>query len=58
MSEAEVIIRVNELHKSFGSLHVLQGVGLEVKKREVVVLLGASGSGKRTFLRCLNFLEM
>ncbi|RST77744.1 amino acid ABC transporter ATP-binding protein [Siminovitchia acidinfaciens] len=52
------MIRVNQLHKSFGSLHVLQGVDLEVKKREVVVLIGASGSGKSTFLRCLNFLEM
>ncbi|HBZ11520.1 MAG TPA: amino acid ABC transporter ATP-binding protein [Bacillus bacterium] len=52
------MIRVNQLHKSFGSLHVLRGVDLEVKEREVVVLIGASGSGKSTFLRCLNFLEM
>ncbi|MFD1706177.1 amino acid ABC transporter ATP-binding protein [Siminovitchia sediminis] len=52
------MIRVNNLHKSFGSLKVLQGVDLEVKKSEVVVLIGASGSGKSTFLRCLNFLEM
>lgn len=58
MGETDTIIRVNQLHKSFGSLHVLQGVDLEVKKREVVVLIGASGSGKSTFLRCLNFLEM
>lgn len=58
MSEKDVIIRVNNLHKSFGSLKVLQGVDLEVKKSEVVVLIGASGSGKSTFLRCLNFLEM
>ncbi|VEF46858.1 glutamine ABC transporter ATP-binding protein [Bacillus freudenreichii] len=58
MGEKDTIIRVNKLHKSFGSLHVLQGVDLEVKKREVVVLIGASGSGKSTFLRCLNFLEM
>ena len=58
MKETDAIIRVNQLHKSFGSLHVLRGVDLEVKEREVVVLIGASGSGKSTFLRCLNFLEM
>ncbi|RST58866.1 amino acid ABC transporter ATP-binding protein [Siminovitchia terrae] len=52
------MISVNQLYKSFGSLQVLRGVELEVKEREVVVLIGASGSGKSTFLRCLNFLEM
>lgn len=58
MSGNEAIIRVNQLHKKFGNLHVLRGVNLEVKEREVVVLIGASGSGKSTFLRCLNFLEI
>lgn len=51
------IIRVADLHKWFGMLHVLRGVSLEVAERQVVVLIGRSGSGKSTFLRCLNYLE-
>src|SRR5699024_9549031 len=58
MSKKELVIEINQLHKSFGSLHVLKGVDLEVKESEVVVLIGASGSGKSTLLRCINFLEM
>ncbi len=54
---AEVIIRVEDLHKRFGSLHVLRGINMEVSRGEVVVLIGPSGSGKSTFLRCLNRLE-
>jgi polar amino acid transport system ATP-binding protein len=54
---AEPIVRVDDLHKWFGLLHVLRGVSLSVKPREVVVIIGRSGSGKSTFLRCLNFLE-
>src|SRR5512143_545945 len=54
---AEPIITVEKLHKWFGMLHVLQGVSLSVQPREVVVMIGRSGSGKSTFLRCLNFLE-
>jgi len=54
---AEPIITVDKLHKWFGLLHVLQGVSLSVMPREVVVMIGRSGSGKSTFLRCLNFLE-
>jgi polar amino acid transport system ATP-binding protein len=54
---AEPIITVDKLHKWFGMLHVLQGVSLSVMPREVVVMIGRSGSGKSTFLRCLNFLE-
>ena len=54
---AELIIGVENLHKWFGMLHVLQGVSLSVMPREVVVMIGRSGSGKSTFLRCLNFLE-
>jgi ABC-type polar amino acid transport system ATPase subunit len=54
---AEPIIRVNGLHKYFGPLHVIRGVDLEVMPAEVVVIIGPSGGGKSTFLRCLNFLE-
>ncbi|MGO0059637.1 amino acid ABC transporter ATP-binding protein [Brevibacillus fluminis] len=52
------MIKVRKLAKSFGSLQVLKSIDLEIKKSEVVVLIGASGSGKSTLLRCLNFLEM
>jgi ABC-type polar amino acid transport system ATPase subunit len=51
------VLRVKDLHKSFGALEVLRGVSLEVQRGEVIVLLGASGSGKSSFLRCLNRLE-
>jgi ABC-type polar amino acid transport system ATPase subunit len=54
---AEPIVTVEKLHKWFGLLHVLRGVSLSVMPREVVVMIGRSGSGKSTFLRCLNFLE-
>jgi len=57
LTSAEPIIHVENLHKWFGMLHVLKGVSLAVMPREVVVLIGRSGSGKSTFLRCLNFLE-
>ncbi|WP_281280045.1 amino acid ABC transporter ATP-binding protein [Alteribacter natronophilus] len=52
------MIRVEKLNKSFGDLHVLKDVDLEVYENEVVCLIGASGSGKSTLLRCLNFLEI
>ncbi len=51
------MIKIKNLHKSFGDLHVLKGVDAHIKKGEVVVVIGPSGSGKSTFLRCLNFLE-
>jgi polar amino acid transport system ATP-binding protein len=51
------IVRIQDLHKSFGSLDVLKGVDMEVQKGEVVVILGPSGSGKSTLLRCINRLE-
>jgi len=51
------MIKVRNLHKYFGQLHVLRGVDLSVGSNEVVVLIGPSGSGKSTLLRCLNFLE-
>ncbi|MDO4435809.1 MAG: ATP-binding cassette domain-containing protein [Cardiobacteriaceae bacterium] len=47
-----------DIHKSFGSLEVLKGISLSAEKGDVVSILGSSGSGKSTFLRCLNFLEM
>lgn len=50
-------IRVEDLHKSFGSLEVLKGVSLTAHKGDVVAIIGGSGSGKSTFLRCINFLE-
>lgn len=51
------MIAAKNVHKSFGSLKVLQGIDLQVKEQEVVVIIGPSGSGKSTFLRCLNLLE-
>mgnify|MGYP003970797773 FL=1 len=55
---SEIMIKIENLPKVFGSnLHVLQGINLEVKKGEVIVILGPSGSGKSTLLRCINFLE-
>ena len=56
-SNGEAIVRVENLHKYFGSLEVLRGIDLEVRAGEVVVIFGRSGSGKSTFLRCVNFLE-
>ncbi len=51
------MIKVKNLHKSFGSLQVLKGIDEHIKKGEKVVVIGPSGSGKSTFLRCLNLLE-
>ncbi len=56
-SAAEPILSVRNLHKSFGSTDVLKGISLDIRKGEVVVVLGPSGSGKSTMLRCLNRLE-
>jgi polar amino acid transport system ATP-binding protein len=50
-------IRVNDLHKSFGAHHVLKGVSLDAREGDVVAIIGGSGSGKSTMLRCINFLE-
>ena len=55
--ENNTVIRIEQLEKSFGDLHVLKGINLEVHKGEVVCIIGASGSGKSTLLRCLNLLE-
>ena len=53
----ELVLKIEKLKKSFGSLHVLKGIDLEIHKGEVVCIIGASGSGKSTLLRCLNLLE-
>ena len=52
-----LILETKELQKSFGSINVLKGINTEIKKGEVIVVIGPSGSGKSTFLRCLNRLE-
>lgn len=57
-NNGEVLIKVENLHKVFGKLHALNGVSEEIKKGEVVVVVGPSGSGKSTFLRSLNLLEV
>ena len=54
----EVLIQVQDLKKAFGKLEVLRGISTEIKKGEVVVVIGPSGSGKSTFLRSLNLLEV
>ncbi|MCH5202873.1 MAG: amino acid ABC transporter ATP-binding protein [Oscillospiraceae bacterium] len=53
----EILIKVEDLKKSFGDNHVLKGVNAKICKGDVMVVIGASGSGKSTFLRCLNLLE-
>lgn len=57
-ASAEPLIRVRELRKSFDSNEVLKNIAIDVHQGEVVSIIGASGSGKSTFLRCLNVLEM
>ena len=51
------MITITDLHKYYGSLHVLKGINLEVKKGEVISIIGSSGSGKSTLLYCINALE-
>lgn len=55
---SQTAVVVEDLHKSFGELEVLKGVSLTAREGDVVTMIGASGSGKSTFLRCINFLEM
>ncbi len=55
--EGEIIISVKDVHKWYGEYHALKGVGMEVKKGEVIVIFGPSGSGKSTFIRTINRLE-
>jgi len=53
----QILLRARGVRKSFGALEVLKGIDLEVRQGQVVSLIGASGSGKTTFLRCVNMLE-
>jgi polar amino acid transport system ATP-binding protein len=57
LADSNIIVKAENVNKHFGSLHVLRGIDLEVRKNEVVVIIGPSGSGKSTFLRCINHLE-
>ena len=56
-SPNDTIIEIKQLHKSFGANHILKGIDFSVQKGEVVSIIGSSGSGKSTFLRCVNLLE-
>ena len=56
-TENNVLIKTEDLKKSFDKVDVLKGISTEIKKGEVVVVIGPSGCGKSTFLRCLNLLE-
>lgn len=59
MSENPIpALQAIDIHKSFGAVEVLKGISLTAHKGDVISILGSSGSGKSTFLRCLNFLEM
>ena len=53
----EILLKIEGLKKSFGKLNVLNGISTEIAKGEVVVMIGPSGGGKSTFLRCMNLLE-
>jgi ABC-type histidine transport system ATPase subunit len=55
---AEAALVVNDLHKSFGALEVLKGVSMTAHEGDVIAMIGSSGSGKSTFLRCINLLEV
>ena len=57
MPTDEVLLEVRDLHKYFGDLEVLKGINTEIHRGEVVAVVGLSGCGKSTFLRCLNLLE-
>ncbi|WP_027133313.1 ABC transporter ATP-binding protein [Geminicoccus roseus] len=58
MTAPEHALVAEDIHKTFGQLEVLKGVSVAAHKGDVIAMLGASGSGKSTFLRCLNLLEM
>ena len=57
LTNNEAIIKVKNLHKSFDNVEVLKGIDIDIHKGDVLCVIGASGSGKSTFLRCLNLLE-
>lgn len=56
-SKKEIMLRMHDIHKSFGGLEVLRGIDVEVCRGEVLAIIGPSGSGKSTLLRCINKLE-
>jgi octopine/nopaline transport system ATP-binding protein len=56
--QARAVVEIEALHKSFGTLEVLKGVSLQAREGDVISILGASGSGKSTMLRCINMLEV
>ncbi len=56
-TEAPPVLRIQALHKRFGSQHVLRGIDLDVRQGDRIAIIGSSGSGKSTLLRCLNFME-
>ena len=56
-NNTKALLKIKNLHKSFGKLEVLKGVTTDINKGDVVAIIGPSGCGKSTFLRCLNFLE-
>ncbi|MBW1890763.1 MAG: ATP-binding cassette domain-containing protein [Deltaproteobacteria bacterium] len=58
MTESIPALRVENIHKSFGSINVLKGISLEAYEQDVISILGSSGSGKSTLLRCINLLEI
>lgn len=55
--ESQPMVSIKDVHKSFGPLEVLKGVSIDVKKREVICIIGPSGSGKSTLIRCVNALN-
>ena len=57
MRSGAVLLRAADLHKRFGAIEVRKGIDLELEQGEVVALISSSGSGKTTFLRCINLLE-
>ncbi len=57
LADSNIIVKAEKVNKHFGRLHVLKDIDLEVRRNEVVVIIGPSGSGTSTFLRCINHLE-
>src|SRR5476651_2269048 len=56
-TSTSIALSATNIHKSFGDAHVLKGISLDAHEGDVISILGASGSGKSTFLRCINLLE-
>ncbi len=54
----DIALHINDLHKTFGEHQVLKGISLDAKRGDVISIIGSSGSGKSTFLRCINLLEI